>query len=105
MERRYREDGQVRLPCNDVMIADSMSCSNTVIYCRKATDMVSFAVHGAGEIFNINKECKDIIPDFDSFPTIPIPGGDDDDTKSSSLLDYAKWLIDTDYNEFNKQFL
>lgn len=43
MKKRYRtKNGEVRLPCNDVMIADSMSCSDVVIYCTKATDLVQF---------------------------------------------------------------
>ena len=30
---RYQTPSGVRLPCNDVMIADSMKCEETVIYC------------------------------------------------------------------------
>ena len=56
----------VRLPCNDVMIADSMTCSNTIFYCSRACDTVKFAVQGSGEIFSFNDiKCSDFMPDFD----------------------------------------
>ena len=35
---RYRTKSGVRLPCNDVMIADSMSCTDTVVYCNNEFD-------------------------------------------------------------------
>ncbi len=35
---RYRTPGGVRLPCNDVMIADSMTCADTTVYCTSADD-------------------------------------------------------------------
>ena len=36
----------VRLPCNDVMIADSMQCRDTIIYCKSADDEFKFSIQG-----------------------------------------------------------
>ena len=50
-----------RLPCNDVMIADSIACENTVLYCTSKTDKVFFSVQGAGEMYRIDKTCEELL--------------------------------------------
>jgi hypothetical protein len=55
---------QGRLPCNDVMIADSMTCQNLAIFCSSADDDFNFQVQGAGEIYRFNKKCSEFIPEF-----------------------------------------
>jgi hypothetical protein len=55
---RYQTSG-VRLPCNDVMIADSMECTDTDVYCTSADQMMKMHIVGAGEIFTLNRNCKD----------------------------------------------
>jgi hypothetical protein len=67
-DKRYQitENGKtvVRLPCNDVMIADSMQCRDTIIYCRSADDEFKFSIQGAGEIFTFNQRCGDFLSGF-----------------------------------------
>jgi hypothetical protein len=55
-------DGQRRLPCDDVMIADSMTCRDTVIYCSSAEEEFQFSVSGSGEIFSFIKRSGDFVP-------------------------------------------
>lgn len=33
---RYQTPSGVRLPCNDVMVADSIQCEDTIVYCTCA---------------------------------------------------------------------
>lgn len=47
------------------MIADSLYCQDTIVYCTKADDEFQFSIKGAGEIFTFNQPCSDFIKDFD----------------------------------------
>jgi len=38
----------VRLPCNDVMIADTIKCYDTDVYCSHPDDIFKFSLQGAG---------------------------------------------------------
>lgn len=57
---RYRSSSGVRLPCNDVMIADSVTCKDTYIYCTDPEDSMKMKINGAGEIFTFDTKCKDL---------------------------------------------
>jgi len=46
------------------MIADSMACDNTIIYCRSADDEFKFSIQGAGEIYSFNQKCGDFLKGF-----------------------------------------
>jgi len=41
---RYQTKTGTRLPCNDVMIADSVQCADTVIYCTSGEDEFRFSI-------------------------------------------------------------
>jgi len=56
---RYQTPSGIRLPCNDVMIADSIQCVDTVIYCTDPEDSIKMHINGAGEIFSLDRKCKD----------------------------------------------
>lgn len=57
-------DGKSRLPCNDVMIADSMKCENTIIYCKSASDEFKFSISGSGDIFHFHQRCDKFLKNF-----------------------------------------
>jgi len=60
---RYQTASGVRLPCNDVMIADGLTCEDTVVYCSSADQDMKMHIVGAGEIFTLNRKCKDFFAD------------------------------------------
>lgn len=61
---RYQTLDGVRLPCNDVMIADSMACQDTIIYCQDPLAEFKFQVAGSGEIYYFNRRCSDFLTGF-----------------------------------------
>lgn len=61
---RYQTDSGTRLPCNDVMIADSLTCQDTIIYCTSADDEFKFSIQGAGDIYSFNQRCGDFLSNF-----------------------------------------
>ena len=56
-------DSGARLPCNDVMIADAMTCSNVGVWCKDENEDFTFTVHGAGELFTFRGRCGDFMKD------------------------------------------
>lgn len=57
---RYQlSPGVSRLPCDDVMIADSMQCKDTVVYCTSSSQDMQIQIVGSGQIFSLNRKCKD----------------------------------------------
>lgn len=46
------------------MIADSMVCENTIIYCTEVSEELKFSVQGAGEIFSFDQKCSDFLKGF-----------------------------------------
>ena len=60
---RYQTPSGVRLPCNDVMIADSMKCEETVIYCTSGDQQFGMHIVGAGEEYHLERKCSDFFAD------------------------------------------
>lgn len=64
MKERYQvvdASGAVstRLPCNDMKVADTVTCDNFVAYCTGPNDRITLTVQGAGSVFLIDQTCKD----------------------------------------------
>ena len=50
-----------RLPCDDMKVADSITCVDFETNCADANDKILFAVQGAGDQFVIDMSCKDFL--------------------------------------------
>lgn len=63
MKERYQiqENGQTvtRLPCNDMKVADSVVCTGFTTHCTGPDDKITLAVQGAGDMFYLDRTCRD----------------------------------------------
>ena len=41
------------------MIADSMICEDTVVYCTGADEIMRMHIVGSGEVFNLDRKCSE----------------------------------------------
>jgi len=58
LKSRYQaDDGSIRLPCDDMKVADSISCEKLFIYCADPMDKISFSIIGSGDMFAIETTC------------------------------------------------
>lgn len=67
------------------MIADSLTCQDTIIYCTSADDEFKFSIQGAGDIYSFNQRCGDFLSNFN--------------------WEAETELLETDVNAFEQKFL
>ena len=59
LRERYHIGGNVvRLPCDDMKVADSIVCDNYEVHCANPGDRIFFGLQGAGDLFMIDKTCE-----------------------------------------------
>jgi len=44
----------VRLPCDEMKLADTLKCDNMIAYCTSPNDKIVFALQGAGDMFFVD---------------------------------------------------
>jgi len=64
LKERYQvEDAagniSIRMPCDDMKVADTLVCENFDVYCTDPNDMVVFSVNGGGDLFLIQNTCAE----------------------------------------------
>lgn len=48
-----------RLPCNDMKVADTVTCTDFVAHCTGPDDRITLAIQGAGDVFYLDQRCSD----------------------------------------------
>ena len=64
-ERYHIGNNVVRLPCDDMKVADSINCSRFEVTCAEKDDIVIFQIQGAGDMFTIEETCGNFLASQD----------------------------------------
>jgi len=71
LKGRYQEgNGVVRLPCDDMKVADSVVCDDFISYCAEPDDKILFALQGAGDMFLIDTTCRDFLAPYTNWDNL-----------------------------------
>ena len=65
---RYQKTDGIYLPCDDMKVADSIVCKDFTAHCAEPEDRIIFTLQGAGDMFLIDKTCRDFFGEHNYFP-------------------------------------
>jgi len=66
LKERYRvgATGEVRLPCDDMKVADTVVCTDYVAHCTGPNDRVMFSVQGSGDMYLLEQRCSEFLKGY-----------------------------------------